>query len=191
MPSRLMGFPPDDPLGATGCVGQAMRFALARRTGIGISVAKWKVKMAESTSKESKWTWSLHEKIPSSLSIAHQVLDQFLNAAQNAGWEGRDYFHIQMAGEEALVNAVTHGNKESADKLVELELHLSPEQVYMRIKDEGQGFCPESLPDPRDDDRLECIHGRGVLLIREMMSEVRYIGCGNEVEMIKRRSGPP
>ena len=140
---------------------------------------------------ESAWTWSLQEKIPSSLPIAHQVLDRFLQAVQNAGWEGRDFFHIQMACEEALVNAVTHGNKQAEDKQVELDLRISPEQIYIRIKDEGQGFCPETLPDPRDDDRLECVHGRGVLLIKEMMSEVRYIGCCNEVEMIKRRNDPP
>jgi len=146
--------------------------------------------MAETASTTPGWTWSWHQKIPSSLTVAHQVLDVFLQAVQNAGWEGRDYFHIQMAAEEAVVNAVTHGNKESDDKMVELELNVSPEQVYMRIKDEGQGFCLESLPDPRDDDRLECIHGRGVLLIQEMMSEVRYIGCGNEVVMIKHRSDP-
>ncbi len=137
------------------------------------------------------WTWSLHEKIPSSLPIAHQYLDKFLKAVQQAGWAGRDYFHIQMASEEAVVNAVTHGNKESDNKRVELEFRVGPEQVFMRVKDEGQGFCLESLPDPRDDDRLECVHGRGVLLIREMMSEVRYLGCGNEVEMLKRRNDPP
>jgi serine/threonine-protein kinase RsbW len=140
---------------------------------------------------DTQWTWSLHEKIPSSLPVAHEVLDRFLFALQQAGWQGRDYFHIQMASEEALVNAVTHGNKESMDKKVEIEFRIGHDLVYMRFKDEGQGFCPEELPDPRDDDRLECVHGRGVLLIQTMMSEVRYLGCGNEVEMIKRRNDSP
>lgn len=139
---------------------------------------------------EIAWTWSLHEKIPSSVPIAHQYLDRFRQALQDAGWDGRDYFHIQMASEEALVNAVTHGNREADDKQVELELHVAPEQVYIRIKDEGEGFCPDDVPDPRDEDRLGCVHGRGVLLIREMMSEVKYLGCGNEVQMIKRKGDP-
>lgn len=140
---------------------------------------------------DTQWTWTLREEIPSSLPLAHKVLDKFLSALQKAGWEGRDYFHIQMASEEALVNAVTHGNKEAEDKTVEVDLRVGKDEVYMRFKDEGEGFCPEDLPDPRDDDRLECAHGRGVLLIQTMMSEARYLGRGNEVEMIKRRNDPP
>jgi serine/threonine-protein kinase RsbW len=139
---------------------------------------------------EITWTWSLHQRIPSSLTIAHQSLEKLLQALRDAGWEGRDYFHVQMASEEALVNAVTHGNKESLDKLVELELHVSPEIVNMRIKDEGAGFCVDDLPDPRCGERLEMVHGRGVLLMKQMMSEVRYVGCGNEVVMSRRRNDP-
>ncbi len=140
---------------------------------------------------KTDWSWSLNEKIPSSIPVAHYYLDRFRQALRAAGWEGRDYFHIQMASEEALVNAVTHGNREAHDKHVELELHVSPEEVYIRIKDEGKGFCLADVPDPRCDDRLDCVHGRGVLLSRERMSEVRYLGCGNEVEMIKRKGDPP
>ncbi len=139
---------------------------------------------------ETTWTWSLHEKIPSSLPIAHQYLETFLQALRDAGWEGRDYFHVQMASEEALVNAVTHGNKQSPDKQVEIEIYISPDQVNIRFKDEGSGFCVDDLPDPRCEERLEMVHGRGVLLIRQMMSEVRYLGCGNEVIMVRRRNDP-
>ncbi|MEZ6078526.1 MAG: ATP-binding protein [Pirellulaceae bacterium] len=102
--------------------------------------------------------------------------------------EGRDAFHIQMAAEEAMVNAVTHGNKQAADKSVEIEFRVSPQTVYMRFCDQGEGFCPANLPDPRDDDHLECPNGRGVMLINEMMNEVTYNKCGNEVTMIKHRS---
>lgn len=139
---------------------------------------------------ESTWTWSLHTKIPSSLPVAHQCLETFLQALRDAGWDGRDYFHVQMASEEALVNAVTHGNKESLDKQVEIEFNVSPELVNLRIRDEGEGFQVDALPDPRCAERLELVHGRGVLLIRQMMSEVRYVGCGNEVIMVRRRNDP-
>jgi serine/threonine-protein kinase RsbW len=140
--------------------------------------------------KESVWTWSLHEKIPSSLPVAHEYLDRLIDALGQAGWDGRDLFHVQMSAEEAVVNAVTHGNKESPDKQVELEFSVSPDEVRLRVKDEGNGFNPECLPDPRDDDRVEMVHGRGVLMIREMMSEVHYAGCGNEVSMVRRRHDP-
>ncbi len=136
---------------------------------------------------EATWGWNLHKEIPSSKDAAHEVIEHLLRAASDAGWEGRDFFHIQMAIEEALVNAVTHGNKESPDKVVELEFKVTAETVFMRIKDQGAGFCPDKLPDPRDDDHLECTNGRGVMLIREMMTQVQYNDIGNEVIMVKQR----
>ena len=92
-----------------------------------------------------------------------------------------------MAAEEAMVNAVTHGNKLNENKVVELEFKVSPEQVFLRVKDEGEGFKPDNVPDPTDDEHLESVHGRGVFLIKKMMTEVRYNDCGNEVTMIKHR----
>lgn len=139
---------------------------------------------------EASWTWTLHEKIPSSLKIAHQYLDRFLKALTEAGWDGDDFFHVQMASEEALVNAVTHGNKESTDKQVEIEWMVSPEMVHMRIKDEGEGFNPDTIPDPRSDERLTQVHGRGVWLIRELMSEATWLGRGNEVVLVRYRGDP-
>ncbi len=136
---------------------------------------------------EATWRWNLHQEIPSSKDAAHEAIEHLLHAVSDAGWEGREFFHIQMAIEEALVNAVTHGNHESPDKVVEIEFKVSADAVYMRVKDQGEGFCPEKLPDPRDDEHLECTNGRGVMLIREMMSQVQYNEIGNEVTMVKRR----
>ena len=136
---------------------------------------------------EATWSWSCHTNIPSSKDAAHEAIEQLLHALSDAGWEGREYFHVQMAIEEALVNAVTHGNKESPDKVVEIEFKVAVDTVFMRIKDQGEGFRPDELPDPRDDDYLECTNGRGVMLIKEMMSQVEYNNVGNEVTMVKQR----
>lgn len=137
---------------------------------------------------EAEWSWVLEQKIPSSLEIAHEMIEQLLSALTDAGWDGRDYFHVQMAIEEALVNAVRHGNCESPDKIVELEFKVAQDTVFLRIQDEGDGFDPTSLPDPRDDDNLDQTNGRGVMLINEMMNEVKYNSVGNEIKMIKYRS---
>ncbi|MEZ6153478.1 MAG: ATP-binding protein [Pirellulaceae bacterium] len=137
---------------------------------------------------EPAWVWKLHERIPSNVDAGHNAIEQLMSAMTDSRWEGRDAFHIQMAAEEAMVNAVTHGNKQAADKSVEIEFRVSPQTVYMRFCDQGEGFCPANLPDPRDDDHLECPNGRGVMLINEMMNEVTYNKCGNEVTMIKHRS---
>ncbi len=133
------------------------------------------------------WRWSLQREIPSSLDAGHQLIEQLIKALESNGWEGRDLFHVQLAVEEAMVNAITHGNKLAPDKVVEVEFKVEPQSTILRIKDEGQGFCPEELPDPRDDDHLELTNGRGVMLIRAMMSEVHYNDRGNQVTMVKRR----
>lgn len=138
-------------------------------------------------SAAAKWTWTLSETIPSSTDEGHAIIEQLLRALDEAGWEGSDLFHVQMAAEEAMVNAVTHGNKKNSALVVELEFKVSPAQVFLRVKDQGEGFCPDEVPDPTDDDHLEVVHGRGVFLIQKMMTEVRYNDCGNEVTMIKQR----
>ena len=132
--------------------------------------------------------WSLHEKIPSSLDVGHATIERLIAALEAYQWEGRDLFLIQLAVEEAMVNAITHGNKQAEDKVVEVEFRVDQFTTFMRIKDQGAGFNPAAVPDPRDDEHLECTNGRGVMLIQEFMSEVRYNAPGNEVTMIKRRS---
>jgi len=58
----------------------------------------------------------------------------------------------------------------------------------MRIRDEGPGFCPEAVPDPTEEERLDMPHGRGVMLIRQTMTVVEYNDSGNQVIMVKRRA---
>lgn len=136
------------------------------------------------------WSWRLQQEIPSSQDAGHLAIERLVAALEASGWEGRDLFHVQLAVEEAVINAITHGNKLADDKVVELEFNVHPSEVYIRVKDQGEGFCPEDIPDPRDDDHLECTNGRGVMLIRELMSEVSYNACGNQITMTKRRSPP-
>jgi len=137
---------------------------------------------------EPQWNWVLEESIPSSLDAGHRMIDQFLNALTSCGWDGRDFFHVQMAVEEAMVNAITHGNKESPDKQVAVHFRVAPTLVWMQLTDQGEGFNPNALPDPTDEDHLEQPHGRGVMLIRELMTSVCYNDRGNQVTMHKVRS---
>jgi anti-sigma regulatory factor (Ser/Thr protein kinase) len=59
------------------------------------------------------------------------------------------------------------------------------------ITDEGPGFDPSALPDPTDISQLERVSGRGLLLIRTFMDEVRHNDRGNEITMIKHLAPPP
>lgn len=137
---------------------------------------------------EPQWNWVLEESIPSSLDAGHKTIDQLLSALTQWGWDGRDFFHVQMAIEEAMVNAIKHGNKESPEKCVAVSFRIGTSSVWIQLTDQGEGFDPNALPDPTDEEHLAQPHGRGVMLIRELMTSVAYNERGNQVTMHKVRS---
>jgi len=102
-----------------------------------------------------------------------------------------DIFAIKLAVEEALVNAIKHGNQLDPDKNVNVSFQVTCERFDIRIVDEGPGFNPEDVPDPTAIENIERPCGRGLLLIRGFMSEVQYHGRGNVVTMCKLRNGQP
>ena len=57
------------------------------------------------------------------------------------------------------------------------------------VRDEGLGFDPSLLPDPTDPANLGKVSGRGLLLIQTFMDHVEHNATGNEITMVKRRSG--
>jgi CheY-like chemotaxis protein len=120
---------------------------------------------------------------------------------------------LGVALEEALANALYHGNLEVSsslredddlayytlveqrarqspyrDRRIHVEAKLSREQAVFVIRDEGCGFDPTLLPDPTDPINLEKSSGRGVLLMRTFMDEVCYNNVGNQVTLMKRRN---
>ena len=137
---------------------------------------------------DSPWDWNLQRTIPSSLDAGHQLIESYLKILDQFGWEGGDLFHVQLAVEEAIVNAITHGNQQSPEKSVEIEFKVSRNETTMRIRDEGPGFCPDALPDPTSEELLDVPHGRGVMLIRQTMTSVEFNAAGNQVTMVKRRA---
>ena len=120
---------------------------------------------------------------------------------------------IGVAMEEALSNALFHGNLEVRSELreeddktyyalieqrrletpyrerrVHVEAELSRERVRVVVRDEGPGFDPSTLPDPTNPANLEKVSGRGVLLMRTFMDEVIYSDSGDAVTLIKHRN---
>ncbi len=108
----------------------------------------------------TEWAWRLEKSIPSSSEEGHAVIEELTQALERLGWEGRDFFHIHMATEEAIVNAIEHGNKRIQEKKVHVDFRISPEEVRLVITDQGEGFNPYSLPDPTEDELLEKPRGR-------------------------------
>lgn len=103
-------------------------------------------------------------------------------------FETNDVFAIQLAVEEALVNAIKHGNQMDRCKHVLVAIHLGRKEFRIRIRDEGKGFDPSDIPDPTGPENRERMGGRGLWLIRHYMHEVRYNGKGNTITLIRQRS---
>lgn len=120
---------------------------------------------------------------------------------------------VGVAMEEALLNACLHGNLELDSRLregdgnefdrlarersaaepwtkrrVTVDASISPQQLKVRITDEGTGFNPENLPDPTDPENLLKPHGRGVMMMKLFLDEVTWNEQGNSVTLIK--NGP-
>ncbi|MCS7183542.1 MAG: ATP-binding protein [Thermoanaerobaculum sp.] len=97
-----------------------------------------------------------------------------------------------MALREALANAIKHGNKLNPEKRVLVTIHLEEErELRITVEDEGEGFDPSQLADPRSPENLLKEHGRGVFYIRHFMDEVsfgRSATGGSKVELVKRLS---
>ncbi|MFC1675601.1 ATP-binding protein [Planctomycetota bacterium] len=102
-----------------------------------------------------------------------------------------DIFAVHLALEEALTNAVKHGNKMDPRKQVKIEYSVTDEKIDVCISDQGQGFAPERIADPRYGQNLYKTGGRGLFLIRSYMDTVKFNERGNCVRMVKFRQKPP
>lgn len=138
-------------------------------------------------SQQGSAVWRRETTIPSDTAIGSDLVNGLLEAMGERGWSPTEMFRVQLAYEEAIVNAIRHGNRFAEDKTVDVIMQCDGEEILIQITDMGQGFDPSTIPDPRDEDRLEVPGGRGVMLINELMSQVCYNEQGNQVTMRKKR----
>ena len=129
--------------------------------------------------------------IPSDLGEARLLQSRIEEALIAVSYSETDIFAIKLAVEEALVNAIKHGNQLDPDKNVEVSFQVSHDRFDIKIVDEGPGFNPDDVPDPTAIENLERPCGRGLLLIRGFMSDVQYHGRGNVVTMSKIKNEKP
>jgi serine/threonine-protein kinase RsbW len=124
--------------------------------------------------------------IPSDLTYLDEVLDYLNRRLLELGIVKPGDSDVIVALDEAIVNAIKHGNKNDPDKTVRIVAELSAAGARFTVRDEGPGFSRDGLPDPTDPLRLLVPNGRGLLLISHIMDEVRHNECGNEICMSRR-----
>lgn len=126
--------------------------------------------------------------IPSDTSRGSAVQEEILSLLEKYGYSDRDLFGVKLALEEAIVNAIKHGNQFDPDKTVHILCEVTTEQVSIVIEDQGPGFDPSDVPDPTDEENLDKPSGRGLMLMRAFMTAIEYNASGNRVQMQKARS---
>jgi serine/threonine-protein kinase RsbW len=106
-----------------------------------------------------------------------------------------DFNRLLIATTEAVNNSIIHGNRRDSKKRVNLIFEIGTAAVVIHVQDEGPGIDPSRLPDPLAEENLLRENGRGVFLIRSLMSEVKFnkLKAGAEVVMrmrLKKKAAP-
>jgi len=153
-------------------------------------------------------TWE----IPSNYQIISLVTDKFEERIRASGWSEEDGF-LREGFQEALTNAIVHGNlgvgkdiggavrsdvlkkaQEESSARPERFVHvamkeISPSRIEVVITDEGEGFDPDAVADPRKPENIEKSAGRGILIMRAGFDTVDFENGGRTVRLIKEKKG--
>jgi serine/threonine-protein kinase RsbW len=113
--------------------------------------------------------------------------DQIMQAVTEFQYSENDIFAIRLCLEEALINAVKHGNKHDPAKSVRVTARVSADDIEIVIQDQGPGFRREDVPDPTLAENLEKFSGRGILLIEAYMTNVEWSDAGRRIRLYKKR----
>lgn len=119
-------------------------------------------------------------------SIAENIrmIESFIdNAKERFHLDDDIYGNIMIAVTEAVNNAIKHGNANDKKKNVSLALSLDDSMIRFVVKDEGNGFDYENLPDPTAPENLEKLGGRGIFLMKHLSDEVDFKDKGRTVEL--------
>ena len=128
--------------------------------------------------------------VESKPSAVVEVCKQIMAKLEANKFDKDDIFAVHLTLEEAFLNAVKHGNKMDPTKKVKVEYTVYSEKVDISITDEGNGFEPEHVADPRFGEKLFEPGGRGLLLMNSYMDIVEYNKRGNSVHMVRYKEKP-
>jgi len=94
------------------------------------------------------------------------------------------FANIQMCMNEAVINAIDHGNQLDPTKKVYINAEVQPKKkLIFTVKDEGPGFDYNQVKDPTLPENLESLSGRGIYIIRQLADQVIFNSSGNEMEL--------
>jgi len=126
--------------------------------------------------------------IPSDFDAGRDVQRRVMDQIVLHNFEPDSIFAIRLALEEAIVNAIKHGNRADPKKKVHVEAQITPKRVEILIEDEGAGFIRSHIPDPTTHPNLNRPSGRGILLIEAYMSSAKWERGGRRLKMVRENA---
>jgi len=114
------------------------------------------------------------------LRIVENAIDE---ATSVIGISQDNYGKILVSAMEAVNNAIVHGNKSIAEKIVDVEISSENDELIITVTDQGNGFRPEKVPDPTTPENIEELNGRGIYLMSHLADKIEYNKTGNSVKM--------
>jgi len=114
------------------------------------------------------------------LRIVENAIDE---ATSEIGISQDNYGKILVSAMEAVNNAIIHGNKSIADKIVNIDILYKNDELVIRVTDQGPGFRPDTVPDPTTPENIEELNGRGIYLMSHLADKIEYNKKGNSVTM--------
>ena len=136
--------------------------------------------------QENVWQYSVS--IPSVSGAGSKSIDLIIDELERRSWNEQDLFAVRLALDEAVMNAIEHGNQRDPNKTVKIDANVGDNKARISVCDEGDGFSEESVPDPLASDNLESPCGRGLFLIRNFMTRVWHNAKGNVIYMEKEHA---
>lgn len=128
-----------------------------------------------------------HWELTTDLAKVEKATGKLKKRMNTAGWDADSIFKMGLAFDEALTNAMKHGNKLDTAKKVLVDSVITEEKIKISVHDEGEGFDPGKVPDPTVEERKLVPTGRGVFLMRQIFDKVEFSDNGRQVTLIKHR----
>ena len=137
-------------------------------------------KQTEFSDNTSLYTLQLPSRIDS-ITIVENFIDEL---SAKYGFSDELYANVLTCLSEAVINAIVHGNRESLEKKVYINLEvIENKRLIFTISDEGDGSDFNNLPDPTAPENIENLTGRGVFIIKKLADQCIFNSKGNELEL--------
>jgi serine/threonine-protein kinase RsbW len=129
--------------------------------------------------------YNVKERLRTDLKAVNPFLDRISQDVLALFKSKDDAFKIKLALEEAVVNAMRHGNQLDEHRFVAVHIEADKKEIVIDVHDEGKGFDFRVLPDPTRGEKAHLPSGRGVYLMRKLMDKVEFYDGGSGVRMTK------